>query len=154
MSAGSHFSAALNSDGNVFTWGSNFYDQLGIDTDQLNVPTPTMVPDINDVVSIISGGFTMMFLTIQREFYVWGIKYGLVKYTKNEWNNDTPYTPYKPQKIKLDFNIKSIVCGLTHYLFISENDEVYVTGTNEFGQLGTDDRTKKIFHKLTDKDFF
>lgn len=55
-------------------------------------------------------------------------------------------------KIQGISNIKKIALGLTHILFLNNSGEVYVNGSNDYGQIGLGDQwdTNNAYVKLTD----
>lgn len=63
LSAGSHHSLALTSDGGVFAWGSNLEGQLGLPdvSGLVNKPTKVHIPE--PVKHISAGYFHSTFLT-------------------------------------------------------------------------------------------
>eukprot|EP01084_Bolivina_argentea_P181886 314098_1 len=52
-----------------------------------------------------------------------------------------------PTHIKFDTKIKHISCGWSHNIFINNNDELYVFGSNAYGALGIGDKVNNDKYK-------
>jgi alpha-tubulin suppressor-like RCC1 family protein len=49
-----------------------------------------------------------------------------------------------PKSLSFDILIKSVACGGAHTLILSKTGELFSIGSNEFGQLGLNDRQLKF----------
>jgi alpha-tubulin suppressor-like RCC1 family protein len=68
ISSGYYFSMALNSTGNVFSFGSNEQGQLGLG-DQYNRYTPHHVNISDFIVEISCGGYHVLYLSKSGKIY-------------------------------------------------------------------------------------
>ena len=73
VSAGNDHSCAVNSTGHMFCWGTNLYGELGFGSSALSVPSPQLVVDIENVVSIAAGGSHSCATVQNGSLYCWGL---------------------------------------------------------------------------------
>jgi alpha-tubulin suppressor-like RCC1 family protein len=72
VSARRSCSAAVTSDGKLFTWGNGRNGMLGQDSSNVNILVPKEVP-VNDTFKQVSCGYQhMCAVTTNGEVYVWG----------------------------------------------------------------------------------
>ena len=128
VAAGENHNVALDSNGNVWTWGRNNYYQLGNRKDTQY--TPYKVNGLPKVIKIAAGNNNTMVITETNELYVWGLNaygdLGLGTYTNK----------VMPTKVKGMKDIIDISGGKSHFIALNRAGEVYVTGSNLYGQLG------------------
>jgi len=62
----------LTKDDNVYTWGSNKYGQLGLDTEEKMIKIPQKL-DLSNVVDIACGAFHSLFATSDGKVYACGL---------------------------------------------------------------------------------
>ena len=126
-------SVCLDNDGNVFTFGSNEFGQLGIskDKDRLkstHFPRKVNLPPCKEV-------------SCGCEFTICLTEDGLVySFGNNDHGqlglgNDELYY-ISPKLIKSLKDIKLIECGPNNTFCKSLNDDIYCSGRNDYGQLG------------------
>ena len=138
---GSRNSAALSSQGRVFTWGENEYGQIGDGTkENRNLPT-----DITSQFNLM-GGDTIIDLSFAASSYVAVSAHGRV-YTwgGNNWGqlgDETTQDRDRPTEITSLFNLHTndqiirVQMGASHGLALSEEGKLYAWGANWSGQLG------------------
>lgn len=117
IAAGEDFALALDSDGHVWSWGSNQYGQLG------NGTAATFDEE--------AGQFVERFSVEPKQ----------VKLSKNVLLGDAEMTKqYADGSAAVEREkIVAIAAGHRHALALSEGGMVYTWGSNEFGQLGIRD---------------
>ena len=125
---------ALTKDGRVFSWGKNFYGQLGLG-DHRDKSSPQEITHFSDdrIVHIAAGQYHSMALSDTGEVYAWGYnrdhELGL-----SEDNMDRVLPQHVPDlKGK---RISHLAAGGYHSLAISEDGLLYTWGLNNYGQLG------------------
>ena len=130
-------SAAITSNGRVFTWGFNTFGQLGNDTlEDEHQPIEitsflNMNPD-EKVISIKLGSSHAYVSTSLNRRFVWGWnQYGQLGIQDNE----NKLIPYEWQ-FSFDHDIKDVFLGVYHSAVTLENGELYLFGYNNEGQLG------------------
>ncbi|MCI8397651.1 MAG: hypothetical protein HFJ52_08670 [Clostridia bacterium] len=73
IGAGDTHSMALNLDGNVWTWGSNIYKELGLNSIATSVQTPTKVDNLQNIRYIDGGKGTSIAIDKQGNTYTCGL---------------------------------------------------------------------------------
>ncbi|MED1861450.1 S-layer homology domain-containing protein [Brevibacillus reuszeri] len=140
-------SSALKRDGTVWTWGANFFGQLGYDTGKKNNPTPKQVPKVNGIVSIAQGEYFTCVLGSNGTVWNWGLNYfgSLGNGTSGQ---QTAF--FDPQQVLYNMNPNralnsavSISAGSGHTLALLSDGTVWGWGNNEFGQLGNGNFTSR-----------
>ena len=118
----------LNRSGELWACGSG--SQTGIASGSTRVLTKIVT---KEKVRLMSCGSNFsIFVTENNEMFGVGSntdgRFGL------NWNNGTA----TPQKIEFSFSkvVKQISCGTNHSMLLTNESQVYMTGCNEFGQLG------------------
>ena len=128
IAAGENHNVALDSNGNVWTWGRNNNYQIG--NTRENQYTPYKVSNLPKVIKIAAGNNNTMVITENNELYAWGLNaygdLGLGTYTNK----------VLPKKVKGVHDIIDISGGKSHYIVLNRAGEVFATGSNLYGQLG------------------
>jgi len=57
VSAGCRHAAAISEEGKLYTWGFNFYEQLGLGEVEKDIKSPTEVPGLEQVLQVSCGYF-------------------------------------------------------------------------------------------------
>jgi alpha-tubulin suppressor-like RCC1 family protein len=116
---------AIQTDGSLWAWGSNYFGQLG---DGGNDPSdrPKKVGD--GFASVVSGDNHVLAIKTDGSLWVWG---------ENEYGQlgDGTVTDSHSQK-KLGDGFASAAVGDTHSLAIRVDGSLWAWGANYFGQLG------------------
>lgn len=134
VSCGYHFTAAIKSDGSLWTWGNNSRGQLGNDgvgdggtAWYFHQTTPLKVLD--DVVAVSCGDYHAAAIKTDGSLWIWGenderlgVNIGNKKYAK------------VPMKV-LD-HVVAVSCGYDHTAAIKEDGTLWMWGDNAYGQLG------------------
>ena len=140
--AGNHSSYAITSYGNLYSWGLNDYNQLGLENTHtgLGVLVPVKVPLNFKVKQVASGVQHLLLLDEESNVYscgfaCWGLL-GLSEITSNEIR--TIETPQLIERERFDGQeIQAIACGYYLSLALTTNGTVF--GWGKWGQLGGDD---------------
>ena len=151
VETGSDSSYALTENGDVFSWGSNDWGQLGItnfDEEQLARwdgkylrDTPQLVRNLLSmrILRLDAGTFHVLALNDIGEVWGWG--------QNAEGQLGMGDLSQRNQPAKLAFlqnvNIVEMACGAYHSIFLTDVGEVYTTGLNSNGQLGHDDEVSR-----------
>ena len=136
---GIHFGIALGDDGNLYSWGSNVFGQLGINssTDQ-NAPVKVLFPPgVTGWKSVSAGDNHCLAIGNDGNLYSWGINWEGQLGTGNTELEDSAavLVPFPPGVTKW----LSIEGGMNHSLAIGNDGKLYAWGYNGQGQLGTGD---------------
>ena len=124
VSAGDEHTIALDTEGNIYEWGTMFGIYSGITTPRLLDVVGTVIAN-KIITKVVAGNRYSAAIASDGTVYAWGdnSNFGI--------NSKTP--------VKLDFfgkNIESISLGDSHALAIASDGTVYAWGNNFYGQLG------------------
>lgn len=125
---GEEYAVALDSNGNVWTWGRNNYYQIGHSGgDQY---TPYKVGGLPKAIKVAAGNYTTMIISEDKELYGWGFNsYGNLGI--GNYNNKVLVS-----KIVGFGDVIDISGGKNHFMALTSDGNVYVAGSNLYGQLG------------------
>ncbi|MBI0136581.1 InlB B-repeat-containing protein [Bifidobacterium sp. W8120] len=150
-SAGNQHSLALGSDGNVYAWGDNNYDQLGDGTtSSRNAPVRVKTPDRSTYpdlpadftyLQVSAGTYHSLAVGSDGNVYAWGYN------SSGRLGDGTSIDRYAPVRVKTpdrstypdlpaDFTYLQVSAGLDHSLVVGSDGNVYAWGANGYGQLG------------------
>ncbi len=132
IAAGFEHSAALDQDGNVWTWGANDSGQLGNGgTNPTNVPV--MLTTISNVIAIAAGSLHTIALASNKTVWTWGDNSG------TQLGRDIGTLTYDPLpgRVTTLSNVVAIAGGQLFSVAVVSNGQVYAWGDNSLGQLGT-----------------
>jgi alpha-tubulin suppressor-like RCC1 family protein len=138
---------ALAESGKVYSWGRSEYGILGI-PDPDNVNAPKLISTLSNVKikSLSSVGYTMFAIDDSSQVYSWGLDdKGQLGRTDSHSLLPAQITTFKNIGIKeivdypssFNLNMKSVFA-------IATNGNLYAWGDNEYGQLGTGDKTNRL----------
>jgi alpha-tubulin suppressor-like RCC1 family protein len=135
ISSGVKHTLLLCDNGLVYSFGNNEYGQLGY-YDFEKGSTPTLIPDLSDVIQISCGNFYSVVLTKDGLIYSFGNNYkgqlGLCTETHPLYTSYTTF-PVRASELK---DIIQIATGNHHTLALRNDGRVYAFGCNYCGQLG------------------
>ena len=126
---GSDHSAAITTDGSLYTWGWNNYGQLGLG-DKTDRITPVKVPGLSGVVAASLSLYNGAAITSDGSLYVWG-------YTAGGKSEDTP------SKVSGLSDVIAVSLGRGHFAAVTSDGSLYTWGNNDSGQLGFGDKTNR-----------
>ncbi len=147
IATGKHHTLALDSTGHVWSWGQNYFGQLGLGyrtagEDINNVTTPQLISGLSDVEAIAASyNSHSLALTSSGTLYAWGYNYygQLGLGTKG---SATPVTtPTVVPASYFDGQITAIAAGYNFSMAITENGTLYTWGINTYGELGNNSYT-------------
>ena len=142
--SGEFHSVALDTEGNVWTWGRNNYYQLGVTNVEYST-SPIKVTGIPKVTRIACGNNSVMAITENNKLVVWGQNaYG-------ELGTGAYSNKILPTEVNGMHDVLDIQGGKNHYLILKTTGELYAIGSNLYNQLGIDlgERTRtNSFEKI------
>lgn len=134
IACGREHTAAVASDGSLFTWGSNGFGQLGDGSEEdSNEPKKVEALKTEFVKSVACGAHCTAAIAEHHEkddttsstrLWVWGQNQGS-NYPRLFWGAFSPNTI-----------ISQVSCGATHVAALSGDGVLQTWGYNEYGQLG------------------
>jgi alpha-tubulin suppressor-like RCC1 family protein len=136
ISAGYNISVALNSSGQVYTWGRNDYGQLGLGDNNYRV-IPTLVPNLSNVTYVVAIAGRCYAITQSGQIYAWGYNASAELGLGNTANQSTP------QLVLGLSNVVEFGGDSSGTLALTNTGEVYAFGGNYYGELGLGDSTNR-----------
>ena len=137
IACGSYHTAAIKTDGTLWTWGSNGSGQLGDNTTtNRNTPVTTFVGG-NNWKQVAGGSQHTAAIKTDGTLWVWGSN------SRGQIGNNTFYTSNTRTPVTTfagGTNWKQVVCGDNHTAAVLDdgvNKILYTFGYNYWGQLGT-----------------
>lgn len=124
-----HHTVGLTASGQIYSWGGNYYGQLG---DGTTMPKSSPVAVLGGLTfsRISVGGFSTFALGLNGAAYSWG---GNINYTLGDGTNIPKSSPVA---VVGGLTFDDISAGYTHTLAKTENGTIYSWGSNTYGQLG------------------
>jgi alpha-tubulin suppressor-like RCC1 family protein len=132
--AGSNHNLALDSSGNIWSWGDNTAGQLGNNDTTLS-KTPVQVHPSSDFAAIAAGSAHSLAIDSSGDVWAWGDN------TYGELGIGSTISKRVPTRITSISGMASIAAGYSHSLAVNEYGSVYVWGYNNNGQLGNGNTT-------------
>jgi alpha-tubulin suppressor-like RCC1 family protein len=134
IAGGFYHTIALKTDGSLWTWGYNYYGQLGVNnTTSRSTPVTTLLGGTN-WKSIAGGSYHTVALKTDGSLWTWGFNiYGQLG-VNDTITRSTPVTTLLGGN-----NWKSIACGGYHTVALKTDGSLWTWGNNSSGQLGVND---------------
>jgi E3 ubiquitin-protein ligase HERC4 len=146
IACGFQHSVAVSEFGSIYVWGSNNFNQCGLENDAGSeyFDTPKLVKTLGtaQVVQVACGQFHTLALTNAGELYSFGANCHGQLGLGFESEKVT-----KPTLIKSlqGIPIAQLACGANHSFILSKSGSIYGFGKNIFGQLGVGDSNSKCY---------
>ena len=152
ISAGGESSAAVDSEGKVYTWGNNEDGQLGNGTNGYGITSnlPICISDISgnilngkNIIDISIGGALgshhVIAIDNQGKVYTWGANSigQLGKGTTDDSNVPICISEIEENRLN-GINIVEISAGYVHTVAVDNQGKAYTWGNNEYKQLGNE----------------
>ena len=140
--AGTFYSMALDSDGDLYSWGDNTYDELGRYTGDLDFKdrTPRKVSTplgVKKYTWIAIGEWTSLAIGSDGNLYSWGWN----ESGQLGRNTGSATQDRRPRKVNMPAGVKKFTQISTerrYSLALGSDDNLYSWGSNDCGQLGRD----------------
>lgn len=129
IAAGKFHSLAIDSQGNVWTWGCNRNGQLGLGN-LVDKHEPTKLSFYLPIIHIAVGYYHSFIVDVEGD--VWGFGYNEM----GQLGTGDKIDKIVPQRITTLPPIKSISCNRTYSVFLSHVGTLFSVGENNNGQLG------------------
>jgi alpha-tubulin suppressor-like RCC1 family protein len=127
---GAHYTAALTSDGTLFTWGDGSSGQLGHREDKEACFLPHAVPDLPPIADFSCGWCHMLALTRAGELYVWGYNTNGRLGLGCSSDENLPPTLHPLQ------GVTRITAGASTSFAVLNSGALLGWGSNSYGNLG------------------
>jgi alpha-tubulin suppressor-like RCC1 family protein len=139
VSAGNDMTAAIKTDGTLWTWGTGSAGQLGInDTTNRSTPVTTFAGGTNWKQVSIGNVYTAAIKT-DGTLWTWGFGTSGQLGNNGTTNRNTPVTTFAGGT-----NWKQVSCGNQHTAAIKTDGTLWTWGRNNYGQLGINNIDARI----------
>ncbi|KAL6057042.1 putative E3 ubiquitin-protein ligase herc1, partial [Balamuthia mandrillaris] len=129
VAAGSTHSLVLTEDNTLWGWGNNFKGQLGLSSSLNDVLQPTLI----DISSQCRGLIQEVVASAQNTMLRVGDQVGVLQHKAA---GGYPMKTFEELK---GIDVHQIACGTNHFMVLTSRGEVWVWGSNTYGQLGNGD---------------
>ena len=137
ISAGGYHSLAWRGDGTAWSWGNNFYGQLG-DGTQTNRLTPVQVSGLAGVTAISGGYHHSLSLKGDGTAWSWG------RNNYGQLGDGTQTNRLTPVQVFGLVGVVAVSAGTWHSLALKGDGTVWAWGLNFYGQLGDGTTTNRF----------
>ena len=127
VEAGTGFSFFLMKDGTLWACGTNYYGELGDNTD---VDRFSPVKIMNDVAYVSAGDTHTMI--VKKDGTLWACGNN----REGQLGIVTGIAPKNPLPLKVMSNVESVAAGYEHSMIIKKDGTLWACGSNYYGQLG------------------
>ncbi|OUN20637.1 hypothetical protein B5G34_14015 [Flavonifractor sp. An82] len=128
------FTAAIDTEGVLWTWGSNEYGMLGTGSEIANTATPVRVMD--NVVSVVCGYEHVAAIRSDGSLWVWGNnRFGQLG---NDGAGNAGKAPanYQTVPVKIMEDVAMVDCGLSYTAALKTDGSLWTWGNISGGVLG------------------
>jgi len=139
VSAGRDSTAAIKTDGSLWTWGRNIGGRLGTnDTTNRSTPVTTFAGG-NNWKQVSCGGFTTAAIKSDGTLWTWGNNNNQQLGINASGDKNIPVTTFAGGN-----NWKQVACSLDHTAAIKTDGSLWTWGSNaSYPRLGTNDTTNR-----------
>lgn len=134
IAAGLYHSVALKADGTVWTWGRNYYGELGdgsrLHWESNHQSTPTKVPGICDAIAVAAGWWSTYAIASDGSVWAWG------RNNYYQLGNGTNTDTSTPVKVSGLSDVVAVAAGVKHAIALNVDGTVWAWGSNGSSQLG------------------
>ena len=158
ISTGSIHNIALDTEGKVYSWGSNLLGELGFQMERKNVSppsssTPSQINCLPRVEKVACGEGHSIAICEEGAVYSWGygscgqLGLGFCEHSVSSGKIRGLSHNANPTRIQ-GFSSKNVRCGKTFTMFLNEKGELYSCGVNNEFQLGIKKFSKALCYDI------
>lgn len=146
IAAGSRYSCALNTSGNIYCWGDNTDGQLGNNTTTgelapVEVDGVGGVGKLSNMVSVSAGAFFACGVNSSANVYCWGIDGAGQLGNNSTTNSSTPVEVTGVGGVGVLANIVQVNAGEYGACAVDSSGNAYCWGSNTWGEIGNNSTT-------------
>ena len=133
VSCGGNHTAAIKTDGTLWTWGANVYGQLGTGKEGYDTNSYVPVKVMENVSAVSCGSLHTAAIKTDGSLWMWGANsFGQIgngkQYSGRYGNNIQP--------VKIMDDVAAVSCGSNHTAAIKKDGSLWIWGSNYRGELG------------------
>lgn len=138
-SVGKLHTAAIKTDGTLWVWGHNYFGQLGTNNRTYRSSPVQTVAGGTNWKQVSAGGYHTAAIKTDGTLWLWG---------RNDYGqlgtNDIVHRSSPVQTVSGGTDWKFVTTSVTNFTAAIKNDgTLWLWGDNQYGQLGTNDRTNR-----------
>lgn len=138
---GGYHALAVKTDGTLWSWGYNYYGQLGLGY-LTNVNEPMKIGTDTDWIFVGCGEYHTLAIKTNNSMYPWGNN------NNGQLGLGDTINISEPVNIVKEIGWKHVACGSSHAVAIKNDNSLWSWGYNYFGQLGLgDENSDEIYNK-------
>ena len=135
VAAGTDHTAALKSDGTLWTWGDNSKGQLGNgNTTGTDSNVPVQIGSATDWIAIAAGKDHTLAIKRNGTLWAWGRNYYIV--TGGQLGLGDKLNRFAPTQVGADTNWAHVAAGSYHTVAVKTNGTLWTWGENSQASLG------------------
>ena len=119
---------AVTASGSVYSWGDNYFGQLGTGN-TASLPSPVLIPGLANFTQVAAGDEHSLALKNDGTVWAWGGN------QSGQLGDGTKVNRAAPMQVSGLPNIIAIAAGARHSIALAADGTVWAWGSNEFGQL-------------------
>ena len=147
---GYYHSLFLDPEGKVFSIGINNQGNLGLGVTETNRKVFTQIPNIPPIRTISCVGHSSYLIDLDGNLWCFGFN----RYHQLGFGDSiNTLIPTKHSEIEGISQITSGCCG-NHFLAQNYDNQIFVGGNNDYGQLGTGNTTSKTKYQEINSEYF
>ena len=142
--SGSYHTLILLENGSLYSFGSNYFGQLGFKKSGTDFNEPQLLMIDKNIKSIHCGNDFSLILKNNGYLYGFGINDRGELGISNNTIPEIVSISYTPKLIMKNSKIKFVTCGHHHTMVLTDDGYLYGFGSNYYGQLGINDDERTI----------
>jgi alpha-tubulin suppressor-like RCC1 family protein len=147
VAAGRKHTIALTGDATLFSWGDNWYGQLGCNSDNdhdtpVRVHGPDNVGYLSGVGSLSAGSYFSLASRYDGTVWSWGHGYYGQLGVNSDNDHEYPVQVHGVGNVGHLADIVTVAAGERHSLALTASGTVWAWGDNSYGELGSNSRTE------------
>jgi len=144
VSCGDRYTAMLDSNGNVYTFGSGEYNKLGQGNRNNTISKPTRIKSLSNIVNVSCGNSHTLVVDFNGNVYGFGNNSNGQLGHRSSNSKRSEHTPIRIKEFGLSLDgsgikIVKVSCSGRHSAILDSDGNVYTFGNNMMGQLGHGD---------------
>lgn len=135
VSAGGQHTVALKADGTVWSWGANYWGQLGIGSTVVFSSIPVQVPGLSGIVRVAAARGHTVALKSDGTVWSWGGNFS------GQLGTGSTSDSFVPVQVPGLSGAIEIAAGYAHTVALKADGTIWAWGDNQFGALGNNSTT-------------